>query len=213
MHDEAVLLVHGLWMNGSVMAWLARRIAAAGYATRSPGYHSVGEALDSAARRIAVAAAALPQSTLHVVGHSLGGLVLLRADQLGLLSRPGRRVLIASPVAASAAARALAARRWSQPLLGRCLADWLALPPCGAPRDRDYGLIAGSRPLGMGSLITQLERPHDGAVALSETRLAGARDHIVLPSTHSGLLLSATAAAETLHFLRNGCFEAGTRRA
>ncbi|MBL8484274.1 MAG: alpha/beta fold hydrolase [Rhodocyclaceae bacterium] len=213
MHKEAVVLVHGLWMRGAVMAWLARRLEAAGYASCAPGYHSLGEALDAAARRIAAVAKTLPHDAVHLVGHSLGGLVLLRADQLGLLPQPGRRVLIASPAGASAAARALAARSWSRALVGQCLADWLALPPSATPAGRDYGLIAGNRPFGMGSLIARLESPHDGAVALSETKLHGARDHIVLPSSHSGLLLSAAVANETVHFLRHGRFLPGSRRA
>ena len=49
--------------------------------------------------------------------------------------------------------------------------------------------------------------PHDdGTVAVAETRLDGARDHIIMPTTHTGMLISRNVAEQIGSFLRRGEF-------
>jgi hypothetical protein len=43
-------------------------------------------------------------------------------------------------------------------------------------------------------------------VAVSETRLTGSADHITLPVSHMGMLVSPRVAQETGFFLANGRF-------
>jgi hypothetical protein len=71
---------------------------------------------------------------------------------------------------------------------------------------RDLGVIAGDWPLGLGRLVGALDGPHDGAVTVAETRLAGATDHIVLPVSHSAMVLSSAVVRQTVGFLRDGRF-------
>ena len=71
---------------------------------------------------------------------------------------------------------------------------------------RDVGVIAGSMGVGIGRLFGALEDAHDGTVMVEETRLPGAKDHIVVAASHTGLLLSAEVAAQTRHFLEHGEF-------
>ena len=40
------------------------------------------------------------------------------------------------------------------------------------------------------------DKPHDGAVAVDETRLAGARAHLVLPVSHTSMVCSRDVARE-----------------
>ena len=56
------------------------------------------------------------------------------------------------------------------------------------------------------SCSRSFQEPNDGTVAVSETRMPGATDHIVLPVSHMGMLLSARVAQETGHFLTQGHF-------
>lgn len=46
----------------------------------------------------------------------------------------------------------------------------------------------------------------DGTVSVEETRLPGLRDHCIVPASHTGLVLSPHAAAQTAAFLREGRF-------
>jgi hypothetical protein len=71
------------------------------------------------------------------------------------------------------------------------------------------GLIAGDRGQGMGRLIARMQPPHDGTVEVAETRLDGASAQLVLPVTHSGMLLSKAVAGEVASFLATGAFSAG----
>jgi hypothetical protein len=95
-------------------------------------------------------------------------------------------------------------------LLGGAIAeeclDW-------SPREwsgrRDVGVIAGSVGLGLGRLLADLEDEHDGTVMVEETRLPGAKDHLVVATSHTGLVWSAEVANQTRHFLDHGAFRRG----
>nr|MBK0050456.1 alpha/beta hydrolase [Stenotrophomonas sp. S49] len=69
------------------------------------------------------------------------------------------------------------------------------------------GLIAGSVPHGLGSLLGAMGEASDGTVALDETRLPGLADHCVVRTSHSGLVVSPDAARQTAHFLQHGQFD------
>jgi hypothetical protein len=73
------------------------------------------------------------------------------------------------------------------------------------------GVIAGSMSVGMGRIVARgLPVPNDGVVTIDETRLACATDHIVLPVSHSAMLLSKQVARQTAAFLNNGRFAAAS---
>src|SRR5690606_19274887 len=80
-------------------------------------------------------------------------------------------------------------------------------PPRRWSGRRDVGVIAGSMKLGLGRLFAHLETEHDGTVMVSETLLPGAKDHIVLAVTHTGMLFSAEVAEQAAHFLKHGAFK------
>jgi hypothetical protein len=56
-------------------------------------------------------------------------------------------------------------------------------------------------------MLGRLPGPHDGTVAVAETRLPGATDHVVLPVTHFSMLTSRAVADQVVAFLRRGRFE------
>ncbi|HNR23001.1 MAG TPA: hypothetical protein PKL49_08255 [Steroidobacteraceae bacterium] len=214
-----VVFVHGLFMTGleslPLRRHLVRELGAAAHtfpymATLEP----IGEVAARLARRLVSLADGDAQALVHVVGHSFGGLIALHAlGQGGAPSPdhgalpPGRVVLLGSPVAGSGAAIALAAR----PVLGRALGRSgaaLAAPGLDGARvsGREIGIIAGNRAAGLGRFFAGFDEPNDGTVAVRETTLAGATDRIVLPVSHTGMLLSPRVARETAQFLRHGRF-------
>ncbi|HYM43633.1 MAG TPA: hypothetical protein VET46_12810, partial [Steroidobacteraceae bacterium] len=60
--------------------------------------------------------------------------------------------------------------------------------------------------LGLGQFFAHFDEENDGTIAVSETRLPGATDHIVLPVSHLGMLVSARVAHEAGAFLTQGHF-------
>jgi len=203
---ESVLLIHGLWLNRAMMKPLAWRLEQAGLHCRLFGYASMMATPDENTARLAQTIATFStQAPLHLVGHSMGGLLIRQLLHERPLPQPGRVVTLGTPHQGSHVARCLAASPL-RPILGKG-AGLLCEGPPPWRGERDLGSVAGTRPLGAGLLVGGLARPHDGTVAVAETRLDGARDHITVPASHLGILLSREAAAQTLCFLRNGHFD------
>jgi len=120
--------------------------------------------------------------------------------------RIGRVVLIGTPVRACMAGRRMEHLPAGRRLLGASRDIWRSLPELFRPRC-ELGVIAGSRPWGLGRVLIRLPGANDGVVRLEETETAGMRDRIVLPLSHSGMLVSAQVAREVAAFLERGAFD------
>jgi hypothetical protein len=72
--------------------------------------------------------------------------------------------------------------------------------------ERDVGVIAGTRALGFGRVITAFDGDSDGTVTVAETRLSGAADHLLLPVTHTSMVFSPEVARQAATFLKQGRF-------
>ena len=205
--QQAVVMVHGLWMGGWVFGLLAQHLKQDGLPALAFSYPSMRETLSQNAQRLARFTAGLHVPTIHFVGHSLGGLLVLKTLLDHPEQRPGRVVMLGSPFKDSYAARRLASSDIGKTLLGKSLLEWMqAGEPIRCPA-REIGVIAGSRNIGMGQIVVPgLPHPNDGTVTVEETRVTGATDHIVLPVSHSGMLLSLRVANQVSAFLKQGQF-------
>jgi len=207
---EAVVLVHGIWMTGLDLLVLRARLRGAGYAATIARYPSLRLPPRENALRVRALIDELDADVVHLVGHSLGGLVILHMLRDDPPPRPGRVVLLGSPVHGSGVARVLSARWFTRFLIGRSGESGLLGGGAAAPDDREVGTIAGDLPVGVGRMIRGIDGPNDGTVAVAETRVRGARDHVTLPVSHAGLLTAKAVAAQVQHFLQRGAFAAGT---
>jgi pimeloyl-ACP methyl ester carboxylesterase len=204
---ETVVLVHGLWVHGLVMELMRRRIARCGYRVHSYSYPSMRFTVDQNVERLLDYCRGLGAPRVHFVGHSMGGLIVLRALENASGFTPGRAVLTGAPVAGCHAARRLARLPGGRSALGRCMPQWMESATLAARDGREIGVIAGSKPVGLGRLVApDLERPSDGVVSVAETRFPGMLDHIVLNVSHTGMLLSRPVARQICAFLRGGAF-------
>ena len=206
VNKEIIVIVHGLWMRGWVMAYLAWRLRRCGFQVVSFSYPSVRDTLAENACRLSGFVSELDASRIHFVGHSLGGLVLLQMLASHPDVRAGRVVLLGCPYRSSFAANKLCRRALGRRVVGRSIAQWLGhLEPINIG-EHEIGVIAGSRPLGAGRFIGGIPQPNDGVVMVEETKLNGARDQIVLNVCHSCMLVSAEVARQACAFLRQGYF-------
>ena len=203
---ELVVLVHGLWMMGAVGALLARRLRVCGFETALFSYPSVRLTLDDNVRRLQRFVAGRAGARAHFVGHSLGGLLVLTFLARTRVLPAGRVVLLGSPCTGSQAAAELAGSRAGRALVGRTLPGWRLEEGIEAARRVQVGAIAGTRRFGLGQVLVKLQGANDGVVTVEETRLPGLWDHIVLPVTHSGMIVSARVAREVCSFLAEGRF-------
>lgn len=204
---DTVVVVHGLWMPGWETVALRRRLEAAGYNTAVFVYRTVGIGLEENAARLAEFVERLPGRQLHFVGHSLGGALILKLFERHPIARGGRIVCLGSPLKGSHAGRLLDANRWGRVIVGRCIHELLENGGCAHwTGPRELGIVAGDVSLGFGRLLGGLPSPNDGTVAVEETQLAGAADHVVLRCTHLSMLWSRSVAEHVIRFLMTGRF-------
>ena len=200
--------MHGLWLPGEESLVLKHHLAQE-FALDLDWFRYFGasESMADVVARLAAFVRARDEPEVHLVGHSLGGLVIYRLLERFTELPPGRVVFLGVPCVASRAAQSAALFAPLAQLMGPTVAEELLKPQerrwtC----PRALGVIAGKQPIGLGQLLAHFDEDNDGTVAVSETRLPGATDHVVLPVSHLGMLVSAHVARETGRFLTSGRF-------
>lgn len=201
-----IILVHGIWFGAWALAPLARRLSKGGHSVRRFHYHGTRAELGVHAARLRVFAQASGVPTQHFVGHSLGGLVILKMLNTYDDLAPGRVVFLGSPLQGSLVARKAERVPGSQALLGKVQGALQEGFPV-VPGDRETGMIAGSRSMGLGWMVGGTGGPGDGTVAVAETIADGLDAHCVLPVTHTGMLYSPRVAEQAVYFLETGRFK------
>ncbi len=205
--------MHGLWLPGEESLVLKHHLAEEfAHELHWFRYFGASESMSDITSRLAAFVGELAASEVHFVGHSLGGLVLYRLLERFPEQPPGRVVFLGVPCVASRAAQRAGMFGPLAQLMGPTVAEELLTPQERRwPHPRPLGVVAGNRPLGLGQFFAHFDEENDGTVAVSETRLPGATDHIVLPVSHLGMLVSARVAHETGHFLTRGHFSLAAR--
>ena len=209
--DHLVLLLHGLGRSPVVFAKMEPALRAAGYEAVAISYPSLTRDIEGHAAQLnRLLDRAEGVSRVSFVTHSLGGIVLREAlaresawrDRLAL----GRVVMLAPPNQGSELAAALddiplfhllAGPSAEQLVKGRSYA--------ALPTGVEVGVIAGGTPDGEG-FNPLLSANNDGVVTIEETRLAGAKDALVVSALHTFIASDPEAIAATLAFLETGSF-------
>lgn len=194
---DLVVLVHGMGRTTVSMWRMERSLEEAGYEVLNWGYSStccdiaelgarlredIAERLDGRPARV------------HFVGHSLGTVLIRSAlNDDAAPDSVGRIVLLAPP------SRGARSADLTAPLLG-----WL-MPPLQELSTADSS-TARTLPWPPLSEIAVIAGRYDGKVSPHEARLDGAY-LIVLPATHTFLMMRADAIRATIEFLREGRIE------
>jgi pimeloyl-ACP methyl ester carboxylesterase len=211
-HAAVVVYVHGLWMSGGESLFLRRWLANDyGFEVHSFRYAAASSTMPQIVEDLQALVKTLRPWRLHFVGHSLGGLVIYRFFERFPRQPPGRVVFLGTPSVASKAAVRASHIRLVANLMGKPVADELLQPHerRWVLADRQLGVIAGTQALGIGQILAQFEEDCDGTIAVSETLMPGATEHLSLPVSHAGMLVSPRVAKETGEFLLHGRFLRG----
>ena len=203
-----VVYVHGLWMPGEESLVLRRRLARGfDLALQAFRYSAASTGMDEITGKLETFVRELRAPAVHFLGHSLGGLVIYRFLERFPDQPPGRVVFLGTPCVGSRAAERAGRFAPIAHFMGQSVAAELLKPHERRwSHARPLGIIAGTQRLGLGQLFADFTEPNDGTIAVSETRMPGAADTMVLPVSHLGMLVSARVARETGTFLTRGRF-------
>lgn len=203
---EAVILIHGIWMNGTEMFRLRQRLTGAGYECHQFSYKSLKCSPRENAEQLHSFVHSLDARVVHFVCHSLGGLVLLHLFDKYIVEKKGRVVFLGVPVNGSQVVRRLTKSMMTRWALGRSIEHGLLGDRPTWKSYRDLGVISGNFPLGVGLVVGGPSLPHDGTISVEETYLGGATDYLTMTVSHVGLLYSEDVATQVVTFLRAGKF-------
>jgi len=196
---DLVVLVHGMGRTPLSMRPLARLLEQQDYDVLNWDYSSTGPTVEELGAQLAAAVRERPRAPgarVHFVTHSLGGIVVRAALARDPPPDVGRVVMLAPPNQGARTADA------AQPWVG-----WWLKPL--AELGTAEGSTARSLPVPAGVEIGVIAGALDGKVSVEETHLAGETDHVVVPGTHSFLMLRSDVQALVLVFLRTGRFAPG----
>lgn len=214
---EGVVLLHGLCRTKASMAKMEQALAAAGFIVENIDYESRRYPIQELSEQAVGGALGSPRlsdcTRIHFVTHSLGGVLVRHYFKHHEAGRLGRVVMLAPPNQGSEVVDKIGSWRIFKKLNGPAgselgtKAD--STPNRLGPVGFECGVIAGSRSInGLNSLM--IEGVDDGKVSIARTRVAGMKEHIVVPTSHPWIMKNREVIRKTTRFLQAGTF-AGRR--
>lgn len=211
--DHCVILLHGLARTRHSMSAVADALEEAGYRVANIGYASRRERIEVLAEDAVSRGLSQCQKEnsqyVHFVTHSMGGILLryyLSHNEIPTLRHV---VMMAPPNQGSEVVDTWKARPGFKSLNGpaglQLGTDKDSIPSQLGPVDFSLGVIAGTATVNP-ILSRSLPDPDDGKVSLAATKVAGMRDFIAVPYSHTFLMGAEEVHQQILHFLREGRF-------
>ncbi|MCX7553297.1 alpha/beta fold hydrolase [Marinicella sp. S1101] len=197
--DTAVVLVHGLFMKRWTWSSYRRRLEGSGFKTYTFAYKTTRQSIDLSALQLAAFVNSRPETTVHLVVHSMGGILTMRA--LPKINKPGKLLMLGSPIKGSRVAHKLKRMGWHNGILKHAtepLTSGVVAPTVF----RTTMMIAGTSPYGMGRVIEKKLGPSDGTVAIDETQADWLDYHEEIDANHFGLLNNKSAIEKTIAFFK-----------
>lgn len=215
VEGECVVLLHGLGRTHRSMSRIESALREAGFSTANIDYPSQSATIEVLAK------AAIPggvnecqrrgASTIHFVTHSMGGLLLRYYLSASSVENLGRVVMLGPPNQGSEVADALAGNaiyaRINGPAGAQLVTGPAGLPARLGPVDFPLGIITGNEQTAIDSVMaSRIPGENDGKVAVERAKVEGMSDFLVLPVTHTFMVMNDVVIGQTLQFLRQGHF-------
>jgi pimeloyl-ACP methyl ester carboxylesterase len=218
VHNETVVLIHGLCRTSRSMAKMEKALVAEGYHVINVDYPSRSAPIEQLTEQVFQGLETkLPRSgKIHFVTHSMGGILLRQQLEKHAvtpwLPRLGTVVMLAPPSRGSEVPDKLGGLKlyqWINGPAGNQLGTGAdSLPLRLKEPEMELGVIAGDRSINP-ILSCLIPGPDDGKVSIARVRPTGATDFIRLHVTHACMMRNRQVIEQTKAFLKNGTFEKG----
>ncbi len=211
---ECVVLLHGLARTSSSMSKMQQALVDEDFLVANIDYPSRDHNIEDLAtiaveEGVDVCRAHDGVEKIHFVTHSLGGIIVRQYLSANEIEDMGRVVMLGPPNQGSVAVDELVdvpGFDWINGPAGRQLGKGEESVPLKlGPADFELGIIAGTRSIDP-IVSAVLDDPDDGRVSVSDTRLEGMDDFVVVEHSHAFMMRMQGPIDLTIEFLRNGSF-------
>lgn len=201
--NEAIVLIHGIWMKGPELFYLRFKLWQQGYRLYQFHYPSLFKTPEQNAQSLNQFVEKINEPTIHFVAHSLGGIVVAHFLNNHVFNKAGKVVLIGTPINGSALAGHLYKNSFLKYLLGKSVIKGLVSESPKWLSRRKVCVIAGTKKLGIGVLLAKIEmrQQNDGTVNLDETQIKEASEFHLVPHSHFSMLWSLAVVEKIKSFL------------
>lgn len=211
MANEGVVLLHGIFRTYRSMAGFARYLEQQGYDVLNVDYPSTKHPIEVLADIIhpKISIFSNQVEKLHFVGYSMGGLLIRAYIHKYRPEKLERVVMVGTPNKGSEVADFLKGISLYQKLYGpagqQLITEQMEFIAHLGDIHYPLGVIAGNRPIDpISSRIIKI--PNDGKVSIESTKIAGMKDHITIPCSHTFLPSSKMVWSHTLDFMLHEAF-------
>jgi triacylglycerol lipase len=210
-NKDCVILLHGLARTHVSMLLLESELHRHGYRVVNNNYPSMRNSIDALANEyippmVAECLKSNPDH-IHFVTHSMGGIMLEVYLQHHKIPKLDHIVMLGPPHHGSPWVNKVNKNGFLKVILGPAIEELATKKTKISFKAKQYkiGIIAGNYNLNpFGQLI--FGEPNDGKVGVSSTQIEGMNDFILMPVTHTFMMINPFVEDQIIHYLSDGQF-------